>query len=121
MDIEEAREYCLSLPLTSEHFPFDENVLAFRVIDKIFAMVDLTDPKWFALKCDPNYALELRDKHWEITGAFHMNKKYWNQIDLFGELSDELVKGLIRHSYAEVVKKMTKKIRTEHPELSKVS
>ncbi len=120
MNIETVREYCLSLPETTEYLPFDETTLAFRVMDKIFAMVDLEHTEWFVLKCDPEYAIELRERYAEIEGAWHMNKKHWNQLNLFGTLDDTLVKALIRHSYSLVVSKMTKKVRSEHPEMSAV-
>ncbi|MBQ3189976.1 MAG: MmcQ/YjbR family DNA-binding protein [Bacteroides sp] len=113
MNIEEVREYCLSLPQVTEDFPFDETTLVFRIEQKIFAMVDLEDTQWFVLKCEPEYALELRERHPEISGAWHMNKKYWNQLNLFGQLRDELVKYLIRHSYNEVVKKLPRKVKEE--------
>ncbi len=120
MNIETVREYCLSLPETTEYLPFDETTLAFRVMDKIFAMVDLEHTEWFVLKCDPECAIELRERYAEIEGAWHMNKKHWNQLNLFGTLDDTLVKALIRHSYSLVVSKMTKKVRSEHPEMSAV-
>ena len=113
MNVESVRDYCLSLPAASEYFPFDETTLAFRVVDKIFAMIDLEDTQWFVLKCDPDYALELRDRHPEITGAWHMNKKHWNQLDLEGLLPDNLIQSLIRHSYDLVVKKLPRKTREQ--------
>ena len=113
MNIESIRDYCLSLPQVTEDFPFDESTLTFRIGGKIFAMMDLECTEWFVLKCDPDYALELRDRHPEISGAWHMNKRYWNQLNIFGTLSDTLVRHLIRHSYNEVVKKMPKKIKDE--------
>ena len=113
MNIEEVREYCLSLPQVTEDFPFDESTLAFRIERKIFAMIDLENPQWFVLKCEPTYALELREKHPEINGAWHMNKKYWNQLNLFGSLRDELIKKLICHSFNEVVKKLPRKVIKE--------
>ena len=113
MNIEEVRDYCLSLPQVTEDFPFDETTLVFRIEQKIFAMVDLEDTQWFVLKCEPEYALELRERHPEISGAWHMNKKYWNQLNLFGQLRDEQVKYLIRHSYNEVVKKLPRKVKEE--------
>lgn len=113
MNIETVREYCLSFPQTTEDFPFDETTLAFRIANKIFAMIDLGNTEWFVLKCDPDYAIELRDKYYEIKGAWHMNKKYWNQLNLYGGLPDKLIQDLIRHSYNEVVKKMSKRIKAE--------
>lgn len=115
MDIEQVREYCLSLPSATEDFPFDEVTLAFRVEGRIFAMIDPEWPDWFVLKCEPGYALELREMHAEITGAWHMNKKHWNQVSLFGSLSDDLVRSLIRHSYAQVVRKLPLRVRAANP------
>ena len=120
MDIEQIRHYCLSLPQTSEDFPFDEDALAFRVMDKIFAMISLSNPEWFVLNCQPDLALQLRENHHEIQAAWHMNKKYWNQINIFGTLPDSLIIDMIRHSYAEVVAKMPKRTRTEFPEMPAV-
>ena len=120
MNVESLREYCLSLPLATEDFPFDETTLVFRVVGKIFAMLDLERPDVVSLKCNPDYALQLREEHPEISGAWHMNKKYWNQVNLTGHLEDELVQGLVRHSYAEVVKKLTRKERAEHEEITTV-
>ena len=120
MNVESLREYCLSLPLATEDFPFDETTLVFRVVGKIFAMLDLERPDVVSLKCNPDYALQLREEHPEISGAWHMNKKYWNQVNLSGHLGDELVQGLVRHSYAEVVKKLTRKERAEHEEITTV-
>lgn len=113
MDIETVRDYCLSLPQTTEDFPFDETTLVFRIGGKIFAMIDLEHTEWFVLKCDPDYALDLRDRYAEITGAWHMNKKYWNQLNLYGTLPNKLVCKLIQHSYNEVVKKLPKKQKVE--------
>lgn len=108
MDIEEIRNYCLSEPEATEDFPFDETTLVFRVHNKIFALIDLEDTEWFCLKCDPDYALELRDRFTAIRPAWHMNKKYWNQIDYRGDVSDEEVRHLVDHSWSEVVKKLPK-------------
>lgn len=114
MNIEYVREYCLSLPQTTEDFPFDEKTLCFRVAGKIFAILDLEDTEWFALKCEPEYAIELRERHTEINAAYHMNKKHWNQLNLQGILPDNLIRHLICHSYNEVIKKIPKKLKSEY-------
>lgn len=113
MNIETLRDYCLSLPQVTEDFPFDETTLAFRVGEKIFAMLDLEDTEWFVLKCNPDYAVLLRERYPEIAPAWHMNKKYWNQLNIFGALSDSLISTLIRHSYNEVIAKMSQRKRAE--------
>lgn len=116
MNVETVREYCLSLPLATEDMPFGEETLVFRVSGKIFALIDLDDPSWFCLKCEPDYAVELRETYREIKPAWHMNKKYWNQVDLFASLDDTLIASLIRHSYRQVVAKLPRKWRAAHPE-----
>lgn len=113
MNIESFREYCLSLPCTSEDMPFGEEYLILRVCGKIFACIGLERPDYFVLKCDPDYAVELRETHDEIEPAWHWNKKHWNQLRLSGSLDDGFIESLIRHSYEQVVKKLPKKQREE--------
>ncbi len=120
MNIEEFREYCLSMPLATEDMAFGEDYLLLRVCGKIFGCIGLTRPDYIVVKCDPDLALELRDKYSAIEPAWHWNKKYWNQLLLSGSLSDDLVKGLIRHSYSEVVKKLPKKIKLQYPEITNI-
>lgn len=120
MNIEELREYCLSLPMTTEDMPFGDEYLILRVCGKIFACIGLERPDYFVLKCDADYAIDLRDRYSEIEPAWHWNKRYWNQLRLSGNLRPELIKSLVRHSYSEVVKKMTLKVRKQYPELLEV-
>lgn len=120
MNIERIREYCLSQPLATEDMPFDDEVLVFRVGGRIFAMLNLVHTEWFVLKCDPDLALELRERHAEIEPAWHMNKRHWNQINLFGHLPDSQIHAMVTHSYALVAAKLPKAFRTEHPEVSEV-
>lgn len=121
MDTESIREYCLSLPLTTEDMAFGEDNLLFRVCDKIFACMAIDGTDYLALKADPDFALELRDRYSDIEPAYHWNKKYWNQLPLRRGLSRELIESLIRHSYSQVVAKLPKKIKTQYPELTNVT
>ena len=110
MNIECIREYCLSKKGTSETFPFDESTLVFKVLDKIFALTGLDRiPTQINLKCDPEYTLELRDQHCDITGGYHMNKKHWNTVIVEGDLEDQMILSLIDHSYDIVVSSFTMK------------
>ena len=117
MNVEEIREYCLSKRFATEDFPFDESTLVFRVGNKIFACIDLENTDWFCLKCAPDYAIELRDRYSDITGAWHWNKKYWNQVFFDRDADDALICHLIDHSYDEVLKKFTRKMRNEYDNL----
>jgi predicted DNA-binding protein (MmcQ/YjbR family) len=120
MNIETVREYCLSLPLATEDLAFGDDYLLLRVCHHIFAAIDMERDNKLILKCNPDYAIDLRDRYAEIAGAWHWNKKYWNELSLYGTLDDALIQSLIRHSYAEVVRKFTHKLCAEHPEITTV-
>lgn len=114
MNIEAFREYCLAKAGVTESFPFDEHVLVFKVANKMFAASNISwEVFHINLKCDPEKAIELRDEYPEIEPGFHMNKKHWNTINLEGDLSLQLVKELIDHSYHLVVSKLPKKTKAE--------
>ena len=115
MNIESLREYCLSLPLATEDMPFDDTVLVFRLKGKIFACILLDRPDLIVMKCDPERALDLRDRYEAIEPAWHWNKKYWNQIHLDSDVDSDLMRELLRHSYNEVNAKLPRKDRV--PEL----
>ncbi|BCI64668.1 MmcQ/YjbR family DNA-binding protein [Coprobacter secundus] len=107
MDIESLREYCLSFPQTSECFPFDETTLVFKVAGKMFLYTDISNSTetWANVKCDPELAIELREKYPTVLPGYHANKKYWNTIQ-YSRVKDSLFKEWIRHSYLEVIKKL---------------
>ncbi|MAN28176.1 MULTISPECIES: MmcQ/YjbR family DNA-binding protein [Mesonia] len=119
MDILQLREYCLSYKGVTEDFPFDEDTLVFKVMGKMFALVGLE--KWelgnaaINLKCDPDKAIELREKYpEEIYGGYHMSKKHWNTVVINGpQLTEKQIKHFITHSYELVVSKLTKKQKQE--------
>lgn len=117
MNIETVREYCLSKKGTTECFPFDEVSLVMKVMGKMYALIDLEGANTISVKCDPEYAIELRERYSGIEGAYHFNKKYWNQIYFDRDVDDKLMKELIDHSYEEVLKKITKKLRAEYDAL----
>ena len=113
MNIEELREYCLSLNGVSEDFPFDETTLVFKVAGKMFCLTDLEDEFAIALKNDPEKNIELREEYPAVKPAYHMNKQHWNAIKIDGSMSDDLIKNLIDDSYDLVVMKLTRKQQQE--------
>lgn len=109
MDIEQFRAYCFTKKGVTEDFPFDEVTLCVRVAGKIFAITGLDNERFTVnLKCDPDYALELREQHPEVQPGWHMSKKHWNTVDFEGALDDRMLRHLIDHSYDMVVKSLTK-------------
>lgn len=119
MDVEALRDYCLSKPGVTESFPFDESTLVFKVMGKMFALVPLErNPPQCNLKCDPDWAIELREEYdGLITPGFHMSKVHWNTILLHG-LPPKFTLELVNHSYDLVVSKMTKKMKEALKKLS---
>ena len=100
MNNEQIREYCLSKPGVTESFPFNDTALVFKVMDKMFALLDLSeDSMGITLKCDPELALQLREQYPEVTPAYHFNKKHWITVYIDGSVSDKLICEWISHSY----------------------
>lgn len=129
MDIETFRDFCLSLPVVTEGLPFGEDTLVFKVEGKIFALIDIAKPDGFNVKCDPEKAIELREKYDCVKAGYHMNKKHWNTVYFGGNssefetsLTQKQLKYWIQHSYELVVSKLPKKSRMElQTELEKMN
>ena len=117
MNIQTVRQYCLAKPLATEDSAFGPEGVLFRVYNKIFAYIDLEKPYLVVLKADPDYAIELRDQYRGIQGAFHWNKKYWNEVHFDTDVPDDLILQLIDHSLSEVLRKLPKKTQAEYAAL----
>lgn len=116
MNAETFREYCLIKSGATESMPFGEGVLVFKVGGKIFALLSLDDvPASANLKCDPDFALELRDRYEQVQPGYHMNKKHWNTIELGTGVPDAELRQMIDHSYELVTSGLPKtKKSTRH-------
>ncbi len=112
MNVEQLRIYCLSKPNTSETFPFDEHTLVFKVYDKIFAITGLDNiDASVNLKCDPENAIDLRNRYSCVRPGYHQNKKHWNTVMLDGTVGDTMIKQWIDHSYELVLEKIPRRIK----------
>ncbi len=115
MNIEEFREYCLSLPYVEERFPFDEETLCFYIGSKMFALCDLNRVERVNLKCVPEKSIELRENYNGIIAGWHMNKRHWNTVYLDSDVPQSLVRELINDSYHLVYKNLPKRERDTMP------
>jgi predicted DNA-binding protein (MmcQ/YjbR family) len=113
MNIEQFRDYCLVKKGVTEEFPFGEDTLVFKVMGKIFVLTNLEGPLSFSLKCDPELAIELRERYTAVRPGYHLSKKHWNTIDADGSIPDRLIYEWIDHSYQLVVNSLPKKLREE--------
>lgn len=114
MNQDNIKEYCFSKKGVSCDFPFDEQTLVYRVMGKMFLLTDIDGfPISMNLKCDPEKAVELRERYEAIKPGYHMNKKHWNTVLCDGTISDNLILELIDHSYTLVKNSLPKKILIE--------
>ncbi len=115
MNIEQLYEYCLAKKSVTEHFPFDENTLVFKIGGKMFCLTSLKE--WESgnptlnLKCNPEKAVELRAEFEAVKEGYHMSKIHWNTVSYNKNISDKMILEMINDSYDLVFKSLTKKIQ----------
>lgn len=116
MHIDELQDYCESKKAVTASFPFDQDVLVFKVMNKMFCLTSLSN--WeqgiptVNLKCDPDTAIELREEYPEtVTAGYHMDKKHWNTIAINSTMPDSEIIQWIDHSYDLIVAKLSRKDR----------
>ena len=109
MNIEELRDCCLSLKGVTEETPFGPDNLVYKVMGKMFALASIDAPICTCnLKCDPEYAVELRETYPDtIKAGWHMNKKHWNTVEA-EHLPNAFVVSLVQHSYDLVAASLKK-------------
>ena len=113
MDIETYRNYCLSLKGAEEKMPFDKTTLVFSVKGKMFSSTNIETFEHINVKCEPEKALLLREKHEEVIPGYYMNKKHWNSILTNGKITNGQMEEWIKDSYDLVVSGLPKKIQNE--------
>jgi predicted DNA-binding protein (MmcQ/YjbR family) len=109
MNLEDLREYCIAKPGVEETTPFGPETLVFKVMGKAFLLTGFeSKPIQFNVKCDPEKAIDLRERYDCVKPGYHMNKKHWNTIVVDGSVNVKLVKEWIDDSYALVVEGLPK-------------
>lgn len=118
MHLEEFRDYCLKKPGVTESFPFDSNTLVFKVLGKIFTITGVDPFESINLKCDPEKAVELREKYDSVIPGYHMNKVHWNTVLMDNSIPDQLIIQWIDDSYGLIVQSLSKKLKEELNQMS---
>lgn len=108
MDRNELRLYCLSRRAAVEDFPFGDDVAVFKVAGRVFALLPVAGPARISLKCDPTWAVVLRQTYPAVKPGWHLNKKHWNTVEVDGSITDDEILEMVEHSYQLVVKGLTK-------------
>jgi predicted DNA-binding protein (MmcQ/YjbR family) len=117
MNRDDLRDYCLSKPAAVEDFPFGEEVAVMKVMGKMFALLPVGSSAQISLKCDPDWALILRQTYSAVTPGYHLNKQHWNSVDVDGTILDDELREMIDHSYNLVVKSLKKANREKLKEM----
>ncbi|NDC30577.1 MAG: MmcQ/YjbR family DNA-binding protein [Bacteroidetes bacterium] len=117
MNIELFREHCIAKKGIEETFPFDNDTLVFKVMGKMFALISISDPTHVNLKCNPEFAVELRQKFEAVKPGFHMNKTSWNTVTFNMDANDKLILEWLDLSYNLVIAGLTKKMQKQLAEM----
>lgn len=108
MTLDHIREYCLKKKFVTEEFPFDEETFVYKVMGKMFLLTNLNPPLSINIKCDPETAIDLRERYSSVLPGYHMNKKHWNTVEVDGTIPPKLIFQWIDDSYELVVQSLPK-------------
>lgn len=122
MDIEQVRDYTLSIFGVTEDQPFGDDIITYCIEGKIFLcpwlgggkhdMKGNSEPR-LALKLTPDRNEELRERYSAVTPAWHWNKKHWSDV-YYEHIEEDTVKSWIKESYDLVVSKFPKTVRHKY-------
>ena len=112
MNVEELRDYCLSLGTdVEEKMPFQafkaaRGVLAFYVGGHMFCYFDVDRFEVVTVKCQPERIEELKEQQPAVGNPYNMSPRHWIGIDTTAADSD-LLRTLTRRSYDLVKEQYT--------------
>ena len=100
MNIESLHHFAMSLGEVEDCQPFGPDNIVYKVNSKMFLLIATDEsPLKFNVKCQPELALELRERYSCILPGYHMNKKHWNTIVVDGNIPTAKLKEFIQHSF----------------------
>ena len=112
MTRDQVLERCSGFPGAVEDYPFGDEAAVFKVGGKMFALVMLAgEPGSVNLKCDPDWALELRAAYDAVRPGYHQNKRHWNTVELDGTVQEAELREMVDHSYELVVSRLPRSER----------
>ena len=109
MNIELLRDYCINKDFVTEGLPFGDDTLVFKVKNKMFALANLEGPLRISLKCDPEIAIELRERYPAVMPGYHLNKQHWNTVSVDGTIDNDSIFKWIDQSYDLILASIPKK------------
>ncbi len=108
MDLEAIRNHCLKKKGVTEELPFGEDTPVYKVMGKMFLLASLSYPITINIKCDPEKAMDLRERYSSVTPGYHMNKTHWNTVLLDGSVTNREILKWIDESYGLVLEGLKK-------------
>lgn len=109
MNIEEFREYCLSMEGVTEKTPFGkfarryDSILVFYVLDHMFCFVDIDDFSSVTVKSTPDEIEEIRMNHSSVSNPLNQSLRHWIQLDFNGDVLDCEIYTIVKRAY-DIVK-----------------
>ncbi len=113
MNFSDIYDHCIQKKGAQETFPFGEQILVFKVGNKMFALIDVDNSNSVNLKCEPEKAIQLREQYQGVLPGYHMSKVHWNTVLLKEDVPDSLIKSLMDHSYDLIYNSLSKKVKQE--------
>lgn len=120
MNIEDFREYCLSMDGVTEKTPFGkfarhyDSILVFYVLDHMFCFVDMDDFTYVTVKSTPDEIEEIRMNHSSVSNPLNQSLKHWIQHDVYGDITDSQIYDFVSRAYDIVKAKYTRKNKKHH-------
>lgn len=110
MNIEEFRDWCLSLPGVTEDTPFEKftrgryTILVFYVCGRMFCYFNIDDFSSVTIKADPAVIDELKARYAAVGAPFNGSKRHWISVRLDADVDDGVLRELVTASW-ELVRK----------------
>ena len=88
-------------------------VLIYKVMGKMFAILEVAKTTGVILKIDPHLMAVLKDQYAGVGHRSHLDRRFWLHVNFDADVpTDEIVR-LVGHSYDQVCAGLTKKQRAE--------
>ena len=117
MNIEEFRDYCLSMDGVTEKTPFGkfarryDSLLVFYVLGHMFCMADMYDFTSVSFRSTEDEIAEITERYSAVTTPVNKAMKFWLRVNLNEDMPDSMIYSCVRRAYEIISEKYTKQKR----------